>query len=96
MWIRVYSLPGYTVLLESEENSLMITFLMCDVINIDFILASAEPPWSSGLEERQNLILVEIFDRILTKATERITAAVPCVIMQKNYGLKSTAFHHFS
>lgn len=69
---------------------------MCDVINIDFILASAESPWSSGLEERQNFILVEIFDRILAEATERITAAVPCVIMHKNYGLKSTAFHHFN
>ena len=45
---------------------------MCEAMNINLKLTSDESPWSNRLVKRNNLILEDMFDRILQDSTNNI------------------------
>ena len=92
LWISVYGLPEKFL---SENGGEFANDLnnLCEAMNIDFKLTSAELPWSNCLVERHNLILGDILNRILEESANNIDIAVAWTINAEN---SLTYVHGFS
>ena len=76
LWISIFILPEKFLSDSGEEFANNHFTNMCEAININFKLTSAESTWRNGSVERHNLILKNMLDRILEESTNNIDIAV--------------------
>ena len=93
LWISAYGLPEKVLSDNSGEFANDHFTNMCEAININFKLTSAESPSSNGLGERHNLLLGDMLNRFLKESTNNIHTAVAWAINAKN---SLTNIHGFS
>ena len=57
---------------------------MCESLRIVIKTAATESPWSNDLVEKHNLILADIFDKVLEEIQCDLELAVPWCVNVKN------------